>query len=365
MKKVGLIILLIAIIVAVIAVVFATRTHRDTNFNEDNPTIIVTSFIAYDVVREVAGEHVNLINLLAPGVEMHSFDPSPADIIRIQNADMFIYVGGQMEQWTTRVLETANVNDVMVVRLIDAVELLENPYYDHDHSHSHDDNHAHSDSHSHSHSDDHGHSTQAQENGQSYSHVSDHGHSNHDHSHDHDHSHGVYDEHIWTSPENVIRITQFVTEALILLDNTHEEEIRENAARHIAEIRALQVQIREIVENGVRTKLVVGDRMPMQYFLSEFGLTASAAFSGCSTDVEPSASHIADLVRTIREERIPVVLYLELGTGRLARTIADEVGVPAMQLHSFHNVSVVDFNNGETFVSLMTRNLAVLEYALH
>ena len=104
--------------------------------------------------------------------------------------------------------------------------------------------------------------------------------------------------------------------------------------------------------------------MPMQYFMNYYNLKVSAAFSGCSTETEPSAKTIAYLQNKIKEEKIPVVLYIELNDGRVAKTIAKETGVKAMQIQTLHNVSLDDFNKGETWVSLMKKNLKVLKLAL-
>ena len=102
----------------------------------------------------------------------------------------------------------------------------------------------------------------------------------------------------------------------------------------------------------------------MQYFIDYYKLEVSAAFDGCSTEVDPSAKTIAYLQNKVKEEKIPVILYIELNPGTVAKTIADETGVKAMQIQTLHNVSLDDFNNGETWVSLMTRNIDVLKEAL-
>ena len=104
--------------------------------------------------------------------------------------------------------------------------------------------------------------------------------------------------------------------------------------------------------------------MPMQYFLNEYGLTSSAAFGGCSTETEPSAKTITYLINKVKEESIPVVLYIELSTGKTAKSIARETGAKTMQIQTLHNISKDDFESGETYVSLMTRNIDVLKEAL-
>ena len=104
--------------------------------------------------------------------------------------------------------------------------------------------------------------------------------------------------------------------------------------------------------------------MPMQYFLNEYGLKASAAFNGCSTEAEPSAKTIAYLINKVKQENIPVVLYIELSTGKTAKSIAQETNAKALQIQALHNISKDDFKNGETYVSLMERNIDVLKEAL-
>ena len=136
--------------------------------------------------------------------------------------------------------------------------------------------------------------------------------------------------------------------------------------RVIEQIENVDNQIQEIVNNKVRDRLIFADKMPMQYFIEYYHLQVSAAFSGCSTETEPSPSTIAYLEDKIKQDNIPVVLYVELNNGRVANTIANEVGngCEALQIQSLHNISLDDFNNGETWVSLMTRNMDVLRKAL-
>lgn len=124
--------------------------------------------------------------------------------------------------------------------------------------------------------------------------------------------------------------------------------------------------IQEIIDNKVRNRLVFGDKMPMQYFINYYGLEVSAAFNGCSTETEPSSKTIAYLVNKSKDEQIPVILYVELNTGKVAEIIANEIGngCTAMQIQTLHNVSKTDFDNGETWVSLMNRNIDVLKKAL-
>ena len=176
---------------------------------------------------------------------------------------------------------------------------------------------------------------------------------------------GTFDEHIWTSPANAVKMVEILEKEMEEIDSKNTSTYKENAEKYISAIKEVDLQIRQIVDNRVRDRLVFGDKMPMQYFIDYYGLKVSATFSGCSTETEPSASTIAYLEKKVKEEEIPVVLYIELNNGKVANTIASEVpNCKAMQIQTLHNISLYDFNNGETWVSLMTRNLDVLKKAL-
>lgn len=173
-----------------------------------------------------------------------------------------------------------------------------------------------------------------------------------------------YDEHIWSSTENAKTMVKYLANYISKRDEKNKETYQKNTNTYIAEIDKLTEDIQEIVNNRKRDRIVFGDKMPMQYFINQFGLKVSAAFSGCSTETEPSSATIAYLVNKIKEEKIPVVLYIELNDGKIAHTIAEEAGVETAQIQTLHNISKQDFDNGETYVSLMRRNLEVLKKAL-
>ena len=150
------------------------------------------------------------------------------------------------------------------------------------------------------------------------------------------------------------------------IDSNNAEKYKKNSEEYIAKIKEVDEKIQEIVDNKVRDTLVFGDKMPMQYFIKYYNLKVSAAFNGCSTETDPSAKTRAYLETKVKNEKIPVVLYIELNNGSVAKGIAESVGenCKAMQIQTLHNISLDDFNNGETWVSLMTRNLDVLKTAL-
>ena len=152
---------------------------------------------------------------------------------------------------------------------------------------------------------------------------------------------------------------------MIELDPANAEEYIQNTADYIERLAELDAAFREVVDNAVRRTVVFADRFPFRYFMDAYGLEYFAAFPGCSTDTEPSVQTVAFLIDKIRDENIPVVFHIELSNERMADTISEETGATKLLLHSAHNVTRDDFQNGETYLSLMTRNVEALREALH
>lgn len=317
LKKIILSIILISII---ISIVILTLCSGNTNKKTDTGKIkiVVTNFAAYDFVGQIAGEKVELTMIVSPGVESHSYDPTAHDISLIQSSDLFIYIGGEVESWAEKVLESADMSNVKKLCLLDTVDLIEETEID-------------------------GIETENEH---------------------HTHEEHEFDEHIWTSPANAIKMVNGIKKVIIEIDKNNEEFYNKNAERYASEIKNVQSKIQDIVDKRVRDRLVFADKMPMRYFINEYGLKVSAAFSGCSAETEPSSGTIAYLINKVKEEKIPVVLYIELSTGKIARTISEETGCEMLRIETLHNVTKTDFENGETYVSLMTRNLEVLRKAL-
>ena len=312
----------IAICIAVILIMLGAVVAislKDNKAYKDNKklTIVATTFSTYDFSRQIVGDNANVVFLMEPGADGHSFEPTASDLIKIKNADIFIYIGGEMEKWVDKILEsdTIDVNKTTLIKVTDCVEVIEETDVD-------------------------GAEPEEEE------------------------EEGAFDEHIWSSPTNAIKMVEYLAEKISLKDEENRDSYKKNADEYIVKIKEVQASIKEVVDNKKRDRLVFGDKMPMQYFLNEYGLKASAAFNGCSTESEPSAKTIAYLINKVKEEKIPVVLYIELSTGKTAKSIAAETGTKAMQIQALHNISKDDFKNGETYVSLMERNVEVLREAL-
>lgn len=316
-----IILAIIAILIIVIAGIAIFKSGNSNNKDNDKIQVVVSNFASYDFLRAIIGDNDNieLTFLLGAGKDSHSYDPTAQDLITIQNADLFVYLGGETENWVDEVLEALDDKDIKTICISDYVDTIEEQEID-------------------------GAELEDEE----------------------EEEEGAFDEHIWTSPTNAIKMINILEETMEEIDNENSTKYKENARDYIAQIEDIDNQIQEIVDNKVRDRLIFADKMPMQYFINYYDLKVSAAFSGCSTETEPSASTIAYLEEKVKEENIPVVLYIELNDGRVAKTIAEEAGngCEAMQIQTLHNVSLDDLNNGETWVSLMTRNIDVLRKAL-
>ncbi len=280
--------------------------------DEEPLDIVATIFPAYDFAREVAGSRANVTLLLPPGGESHSYEPSPKDIIVIQNADLFVYNGGESDTWVENVLASMGDQAPQTLAMMDCVTPVEEA---------------------------------ATLGGEEI-------------------APGEMDEHVWTSPLNAIAIAEALRGRLTALDEAGAAAYADNAAAYTDRLTALDDAFREAVANGTRTTVVFGDRYPFRYLMDELGLTATAAFPGCSEDAEPSAKVLAELIRTVRAESVPVVFYIEFSSRATADALAAETGAKPMLLHSCHNVGAEELASGETYLSLMTKNAEALKEAL-
>ena len=331
--------------------------------------VAVTLFPYYDFVRQIAGNQVDLQMVIPAGMDSHSFEPTPADIRTIQHADILISNGGTMEHWldeTLAALDTTNMTIVTMMDYVDAVEEeivegMEDADHDHEHTHvyvaaDHDHSgetpeehaaHAHED-------DDHDHSGETPEEHAAHSYEED------TRSYvDHDgHEEEIeYDEHIWTSPVNAMKLVDVIGDTLAEADPAHADTYHQGAENYKKELEEIDSGFREVSANRKRNMIVMGDKFPFRYLADEYQLDYRAAFSGCSSDTEPSAKTIAYLIDKVKEEQIPAVYYLELSSHRVAEIIGEETGVEPLLLHSCHNVTRAQFDAGITYAGLMRQNI--------
>ena len=181
----------------------------------------------------------------------------------------------------------------------------------------------------------------------------------------HEDEHEEMDEHVWTSPKNAQKIVQALRETLCRLSPENAGLFTQNEAAYQQELSALDERFETIVAEGKRNLIVFGDRFPFRYFAAAYGLRYDAAFPGCSEDSEPSVKTIVSLIRTIREEQIPVIFYIEFSSRKTADILAEETGAKELLFHSCHTVSQQEMDEGASYLTLMNRNADALKEALN
>ena len=293
---------------------------------EDGKTqVVCTLFPYYDFARQIGGDDVDVTLVVPAGRETHSFEPTPMDVIRISQADVFIYNGGESEQWVTDILDAAGENIPCVLSMMDAAEL---------------------------------HEEELVEGMQSGTSAHDH------HDHDEDEEEIEYDEHIWTSPVTAMALCRAITDGLCQADPDHADSFRARLADYLAALETLDGTFRQIVAEGSRDLLVFGDRFPLLYFCREYGLDYRAAFHGCAGDTEPSLTTLKYLIDLVNEQHIPVVYTIELSSRKVAKAIAETTGAQVRTFHSCQTVSRAEFDAGVTYLQLMEANADVLREGL-
>jgi zinc transport system substrate-binding protein len=242
-------ILLLITLVTFFCIIACNQSKNAVTRNANGKiNVTTTNFPPYDFVRQIAGDKVNLTMLLPPGSESHSFEPSPRDIITIQNSDIFIYAGGESDDWIDRILESMNTDNMKILAMIDTVDAVEEEIVE-------------------------GMEEEDDEGGVE--------------------GEIAYDEHVWTSPQNVILIVQAITDMLCETDPDNAGFFRQNAAAYTEELELLDAAFAEVVSGAKRDTIVFADRFPFRYFADAYGLTYFAAFPGCSTETEPSGATVA------------------------------------------------------------------------
>lgn len=305
--------------------------------------VVTTIFPEYDITRAIAKDKVDLELMIKPGVDVHSFTPTPQDIKTVQNSDIFVYGGTEHDKWVENLTKSIDMKNKKVVKLVDGIQQLEEESVDGmKHEHHHDDEKK----------DEHNH---------------DHKHEKEDkHNHDHENeSDKELDPHYWTSPKNAIQMAKTVTNALVEKDPGNAEFYKENAKNYIKQLEDVDKELHDVVDKAKIKKVVIADRFPFRYLFKDLGLEYRALFSGCSVESTASAGQIKKMVDYVKENKIPVVYHIEMGKGELAETVAKNSGAKVKLLHSIHTVTKEDFDKGITYIDLMKQNVEALKEGLN
>ncbi len=303
---------IIAVVVCIgILCCFAGCSDADKKSDESKKlSIVCTLFPQYDFAKQIVGSTADITLLLTPGTDSHSYDPSPADMVKINECDLFVYTGELMEPWAAQVIETLP-ETVRVIDVSDGLELSA---------------------------------------------------AKHDKAQGDEHEHSA-DPHVWTNPRNAVKITQRIADMLCEIAPDNTDEYVTAANEYIAELTELDSELEEAVKATSYKKIVVCDRFSMHYFCERYGLEYIAALDSCTENTEPSPSVIVQITGEVEENNIPVVFASELSNRKVADAVALQTGAKVLELHSCHNLSAEDFAAGETYLSLMQRNLQNLKIA--
>lgn len=295
------------IIIFVLTAYLLTGCSSVPQNNSEALNIISTVFPGYDFAKQIAGDKANVSMLLPAGSESHNYEPSPKDIIRIQKCDLFIYTGGESDAWVDDILESLET-PVNTVKMLDVSG--------------------------------------------AYSHEQEHNHIGHD----------DYDEHVWTSPVYAGKIAEAIQDALCKIDEKNESFYKDNTISYLHELQDLDDSFRNFFKEKEVT-LVFGDRFPLKHFADLYGITYYSAFSGCSSETEPSAAELIKLINVVKQQKISTIFCIEFSNRKVVESIAEATGTKIAQFHTCHNVTEQQFEEGVTYISLMRDNLKVLEEA--
>ena len=278
--------------------------------------VVCTLFPYYDFARAIGGDDAEVTLLVAAGKEAHSFEPTPLDVIKLSKADVFLYNGGESEEWVDDILDAAGENIRVTAAMMELVDLAEEEVVE----------------------------------GMQVS----------EHDEDGEEEEIEYDEHIWTSPLLAMDICRGICGALCEADPEHAENYEARLTAYLDDLDKLDAAFREVADGAAYRTLVFGDRFPLLYFAKTYGFDYRAAFHGCASDTEPSLATLKYLIDKVNEENIPAIYTIELSNQKIAQAIAETTGAKTLTFQSCQTVSREDFEHGETYLSLMWRNVEAL-----
>lgn len=340
MKK---IISLAVAVVLVMGVLCSCSCSTSTTGQDDGKIqIVATIFPEYDWVKNILGNNpanAELTLLLDDGVDLHSFQPSAQDILKVSTCDMFIYVGGESDKWVDDAIKEATNKNMKVINLMD---VLGNKVVD----------------------------EEVVEGMQKEEEHEDEGKSDSQKEHEHEHEkegETEKDEHVWLSIENAKTIVSAITKNLGEIDSANKGVYEANANSYIAKLQELDTKYKDVTSKSANKTILFGDRFPFRYLTDEYGLKYYAAFVGCSAETEASFETITFLAKKVDELNLHLVLTIDGSDQSIAKTIVNNTkdkNQKILTLNSMQSATLQDLSSGATYLSIMEANLATLEEAL-
>ena len=311
------------------------------NGGEGKMNIVTTIFPEYDWVMNVLGEkkeNANVTLLLDNGIDLHSYQPTPKDIVTVSKCDLFVYVGGESDEWvedalkqaTNKNMKTINLMEVLgdAVKEEEVVEGMEGE--DHDHDHDHED-----------------------------------GEEDHDHDHDHEEEEEVeYDEHVWLSLKHAQTFVTKISEAIGEIDKDNKAYYQTNATNYVNKLKDLDSRYAQAVKDGSKDTLLFADRFPFRYLVDDYNLKYFAAFVGCSAETEASFETIKFLANKVDELGLTTIFKIESSDGSIANTVKDATtnkNQTILTMDSIQSASTKEYKAGRNYLSIMEQNIVVLK----
>lgn len=333
MKKITALLLALFMLVGVLA---GCGKQNDTN-QTDKLSIVTTIFPEYDWVREILGDkadNAEITMLLDNGVDLHSYQPTADDIVKISDCDLFIYVGGESDEWVEDALRNAANRNMKVINLLevlgDSVKTEEIVEGMQEEEHEDVEEHEHEDAEEHEHEEE-------------------------------------ADEHVWLSLKNAKMLVRVISKALQELDPDSKDIYAANADAYVKKLSALDAEYQTAVDAASNKTILFGDRFPFRYLVDDYGLRYYAAFVGCSAETEAGFETISFLAKRVDEWKLPCVLTIEGAQHKIAETIVRNTTAKnqrVLTMDSMQSTTSKDVKNGTTYLSVMEKNLSVLKEAL-
>lgn len=312
----------ICILLLIAVTVSACQKNEGIPVGKKKLVVVTTLFPLYDFSRSIGGEKSEVSLLLPPGVEPHHFEPRPADIAKIENADIFIYTGPYMEPWVDRLLKGIDRSKFVVVDAGAGVPLLKrNELSDDEDEHRH------------------------------------------RHGEDLDKA-GRIDPHIWLDFSNAGKMVDNIAKGFVTKDPEGRNFFTENAEAYKEKLREMDHKYRESLSSCRVKGIIHAGHFAFGYLAKRYGLSYVSAYPGQSLEQEPTPRRLIEIIDRVKRRGLRYIFYEEMITPRIAEAVSSETGTSLLALHAAHNITKEEMEGGVTFLSLMEKNLENLRVGL-
>lgn len=324
-KKITALISFLILIIVMVTIVICFKTESVMK-DKTKLQIVATLFPQYDFAKQIVGDKANVKLLLNSGVETHHYEPTAKDMITIlNNSDIFLYTGTNLEPWTEKIVSSMEETDCKAIDISKNIELITKEEFEEKHINSE----------------------------IVYEEHDEHNHEGHEHEE-------IYDEHIWLNPKNAVIMMNNILEEICNIDPENREYYTKNATEYKNKILETDKKLKEIINNSERKEIAVGGEFAYSYLVEEYGLNFVTVYTNCGEGEDPSIIKVKSVIDYINKHNLPAVYYEELSEGTVAKMIAEETEAEPLVLYSIHNGNPEE----DTYVSLMNKNVENLEKGL-